>query len=48
MKKRLISLLLAVAMMVAILPTAAFADDETGTASNKTLSITADGKPDIE
>lgn len=47
MKKRLISLLLAVAMMVAILPTAAFADDETGTASNKTLSITADGKPDV-
>lgn len=47
MKKRLISLLLAVAMMVAILPTAAFADDETGTASNKTLSIAADGKPDV-
>lgn len=47
MKKRLISLLLAVAMMVAILPTAAFAGDETGTASNKTLSITADGKPDV-
>ena len=47
MKKRLLSLLLAVAMMVAILPTAAFADDETGTASNKTLSITADGKPDV-
>lgn len=33
--------------MLAILPTAAFADDETGTASNKTLSITADGKPDV-
>lgn len=47
MKKRLLSLLLTVAMMVAILPTAAFADDETGTASNKTLSITADGKPDV-
>lgn len=47
MKKRLISLLLAVAMMVAILPTAAFAGDEAGTASNKTLSITADGKPDV-
>ena len=47
MKKRLISLLLAVAMMVAMVPTAAFAGDETGTASNKTLSITADGKPDV-
>ena len=47
MKKRLLSLLLAVAMMVAVLPTAAFADDETGTTSNKTLSITADGKPDV-
>lgn len=47
MKKRLISLLLAVAMMVAMVPTAAFAGDEAGTASNKTLSITADGKPDV-
>ena len=47
MKKRLLSLLLAVAMMVAVVPTAAFAGDETGTTSNKTLSITADGKPDV-
>lgn len=47
MKKRLISLLLAVAIMLAVMPTAAFADDETGTASSKTLSITADGKPDV-
>ena len=47
MKKRLLSLLLAVAMMVAVLPTAAFAGDEAGTASSKTLSITADGKPDV-
>ena len=47
MKKRLISLLLAVAMMVAMVPTAAFAGDEAGTASSKTLSITADGKPDV-
>lgn len=47
MKKRLISLLLAVAMMLAMVPTAAFAGDEAGTASNKTLSITADGKPDV-
>lgn len=47
MKKRLISLLLAVAMMLAVLPTAAFAGDEAGTASSKTLSITADGKPDV-
>lgn len=47
MKKRLISLLLAVAMMVAILPTAAFAGDEASIASSKTLSITADGKPDV-
>lgn len=44
MKKRLISLLLAVAMMVAILPTAAFADDETGTV-NSDLRINADGIP---
>lgn len=34
-------------MMVAVLPTAAFAGDEAGTASSKTLSITADGKPDV-
>lgn len=47
MKKRLISLLLAVAMMVAVVPTAAFAGDEAGIASSKTLSITADGKPDV-
>lgn len=47
MKKRLLSLLLAVAMMVAMVPTAAFAGDEAGTASSKTLSITADGKPDV-
>lgn len=47
MKKRLTSLLLAVAMMVAVVPTAAFAGDEAGTASSKTLSITADGKPDV-
>ena len=47
MKKRLLSLLLAVAMMVAVVPTAAFAGDEAGTTSNKTLSITADGKPDV-
>lgn len=44
MKKRLLSLLLAVAMMVAILPTAAFADDETGTV-NSDLRINADGIP---
>lgn len=47
MKKRLISLLLAVAMMLAVVPTAAFAGDEAGIASSKTLSITADGKPDV-
>ena len=47
MKKRLISLLLAVAMMVAVVPTAAFAGDEASIASSKTLSITADGKPDV-
>lgn len=44
MKKRLLSLLLAVAMMVAILPTAAFADDEAGTV-NSDLRINADGIP---
>ena len=47
MKKRLISLLLAIAMMVAVVPTAAFAGDEASIASSKTLSITADGKPDV-
>lgn len=47
MKKRLISLLLAVAMMLAVVPTAAFAGDEASIASSKTLSITADGKPDV-
>lgn len=47
MKKRLLSLLLAVAMMVAMVPTAAFAGDEASIASSKTLSITADGKPDV-
>lgn len=47
MKKRLLSLLLAVAMMVAVVPTAAFAGDEASIASSKTLSITADGKPDV-
>lgn len=44
MKKRLLSLLLAVAMMVAILPTAAFAGDEAGTV-NSDLRINADGIP---
>ena len=44
MKKRLISLLLAVAMMVAVLPTAAFAGDEAGTV-NSDLHINADGIP---
>ena len=44
MKKRLISLLLAVAMMVAMVPTAAFADDEAGTV-NSDLRINADGIP---
>lgn len=34
-------------MMLAVVPTAAFAGDEAGTASSKTLSITADGKPDV-
>lgn len=47
MKERLISLLLAVAMMLAVVPTAAFAGDEASIASSKTLSITADGKPDV-
>lgn len=44
MKKRLLSLLLAVAMMVAVLPTAAFAGDETGTV-NSDLRINANGIP---
>lgn len=44
MKKRLISLLLAVAMMVAMVPTAAFAGDEAGTV-NSDLRINADGIP---
>ena len=43
MKKRLLSLLLAVAMMVAVLPTAAFAEGE----SNVPLHINSDGKPDV-
>lgn len=44
MKKRLLSLLLAVAMMVAVLPTAAFAGDEAGTV-NSDLRINASGIP---
>lgn len=44
MKKRLISLLLAVAMMLAVVPTAAFARTETGTV-NSDLRINADGIP---
>lgn len=44
MKKRLISLLLAVAMMLAVMPTAAFAGDEAGTV-NSDLRINADGIP---
>lgn len=44
MKKRLLSLLLAVAMMVAVLPTAAFARTETGTV-NSDLRINANGVP---
>ena len=44
MKKRLLSLLLAVAMMVAMVPTAAFAGDEAGTV-NSDLRINADGIP---
>lgn len=44
MKKRLISLLLAVAMMVAVVPTAAFARTETGTV-NSDLRINANGVP---
>lgn len=44
MKKRLISLLLAVAMMVVMVPTAAFAGDEAGTV-NSDLRINANGIP---
>ena len=44
MKKRLISLLLAVAMMLAVVPTAAFARTETGTV-NSDLRINANGVP---
>lgn len=44
MKKRLLSLLLAVAMMVAVVPTAAFARTETGTV-NSDLRINANGIP---
>ena len=43
MKKRLISLLLAVAMMLAVVPTAAFAEGE----ANVSLHINSDGKPDV-
>lgn len=43
MKKRLISLLLAVAMMVAMVPTAAFAEGE----ANVSLHINSDGKPNV-
>lgn len=44
MKKRLLSLLLAVAMMLAVVPTAAFAGDEAGTV-NSDLRINANGIP---
>ena len=44
MKKRLLSLLLAVAMMVAVVPTAAFAEGEAGTV-NSDLRINANGVP---
>lgn len=43
MKKRLLSLLLAVAMMVAVVPTAAFAEGE----ANVSLHINSDGKPNV-
>ena len=43
MKKRLISLLLAVAMMLAVVPTAAFAEGE----ANVSLHINSDGKPNV-
>ena len=44
MKKRLLSLLLAVAMMLAVVPTAAFAEGEAGTV-NSDLRINANGVP---
>lgn len=43
MKKRLISLLLAVAMMLAVVPVSVFAEGE----SNVPLHINSDGKPDV-
>ena len=43
MKKRLLSLLLAVAMMLAVVPTAAFAEGE----ASVPLRINSDGKPDV-
>ena len=43
MKKRLLSLLLAVAMMVAVVPVSVFAEGET----NAPLRINSDGKPDV-
>lgn len=43
MKKRLISLLLAVAMMLAVVPVSVFAEGET----NAPLRINSDGKPDV-
>lgn len=43
MKKRLISLLLAVAMMVAVMPVSVFAEGE----NNAPLRINSDGKPDV-
>lgn len=43
MKKRLISLLLAVAMMLAVMPVSVFAEGET----NAPLRINSDGKPDV-
>lgn len=44
MKKRLLSLLLAVAMMLAVMPVSVFADETTSTA-NSDLRINADGIP---
>lgn len=43
MKKRLLSLLLAAAMLLAVVPTAAFAEGE----PNVPLHINSDGKPDV-
>ena len=43
MKKRLLSLLLAVAMMLAVVPVSVFAEGET----NAPLRINSDGKPDV-